>query len=307
MTKKSVSGTDAIVEHRLPAIPSSVARSKSHRLPSLPPQPPPHDDDYSTSLQDLHDVDQPLEKHYTMPPPPPPSKSFYNTVKFSRSKNASPTFLEGFMVRHPRISRHRRRFAALICTIVTLVLLLIVLLAIVLSQKGSNNYESGGTDQGGGGIDIGGGGGGDYGDGPSATDAELQKHNQGISRPPINNSNAPGWTREGKGNATFYDPTVKNGAGTFQQGACEYEYINSVHDMVAALNKPDIGSFPITSHSPACGQCLQVTGPNGIIQVQIVDMCPGCKSGSLDLTPGAFAKIADLDKGRVPISWQQCP
>ncbi|KAI7817053.1 RlpA-like double-psi beta-barrel-protein domain-containing protein-containing protein, partial [Gamsiella multidivaricata] len=82
---------------------------------------------------------------------------------------------------------------------------------------------------------------------------------------------------------------------------------NSVHDMIAALNKPDFGQFPIASKSPACGQCLQVAGPNGTVQVQIVDMCPGCKSGSVDLSPGAFAKIADLDAGRVRIRWQRCP
>ncbi|KAI8356432.1 RlpA-like double-psi beta-barrel-protein domain-containing protein-containing protein [Mortierella sp. GBAus27b] len=102
------------------------------------------------------------------------------------------------------------------------------------------------------------------------------------------------------------DPSIRNAVGGFQPGACEFEYINSVTDFIVALNKPDFGSFPRASSSPACGQCLQVTGPKGTIQVQVVDMCPGCKSGSLDFTPGAFSKIADLDQGRVPISWRRC-
>ena len=55
-------------------------------------------------------------------------------------------------------------------------------------------------------------------------------------------------------------------------GACGYPYINSVHDFVVALNKPDFGDFKDASDSPACGQCIQVTGPNGTVQVQIVDM-----------------------------------
>ena len=34
--------------------------------------------------------------------------------------------------------------------------------------------------------------------------------------------------------------------------------------------------------------------------------CPSCKSGALDLSPAAFAKIAHIDQGRVPISWERC-
>lgn len=55
-------------------------------------------------------------------------------------------------------------------------------------------------------------------------------------------------------------------------GACEYPYINSAMDMIAALNKPDFGNFARASKSPACGQCLQLVGPNGTVTVQIVDM-----------------------------------
>ncbi|KAG9060804.1 hypothetical protein KI688_008832 [Linnemannia hyalina] len=43
-------------------------------------------------------------------------------------------------------------------------------------------------------------------------------------------------------------------------------------DMIAALNKPDFGNFARASKSPACGQCLQVVGPNGTVTVQVVDM-----------------------------------
>ncbi|KAG0021774.1 hypothetical protein BGZ80_001733 [Entomortierella chlamydospora] len=302
MTQKSFSGTSIDPEqanHPLPALPDSVARSKSHRLPPLPPQPPPHDD--PTYLQDLHNTNRFLEKSHTLPPPPPPSKSFYNNVKFPRSNNLSPKFLEEFMARNPRISRHRRTFAAMLCTAVTLLLLLIVLLAVLLSRKAPNNdnYDDGDN------TSSDGSGGGYFG--TAATLAELKKHNQGISKPPINHSDEPGWTQEGKGNATFYDPSIKNSIGDFQEGACEYPYINSNYDLIAALNKPDFGAFSRLSKSPACGQCLQVTGPDGTVQVQIVDMCPACGSGSLDLTPEAFSRIADLDKGRVNITWTRCP
>ncbi|KAF9206237.1 hypothetical protein BGZ49_002792 [Haplosporangium sp. Z 27] len=299
----SVSGTD--LEKAVPSIPV-VARSKSHRLPPLPPPPPPHDDnDYNP--QTLQNVDRTtLEKSHTLPPlpPPPPSKSFYISDKFSR--NLSPAFLEDFMSRHPKISRHRRRFAALLFTIAILFILMIVLLAILLSRKDldGNGISSGGSS----GSSSGSSGGLNYiGSDQSASVAELKKHNQGISEAPINHSDAPGWTQSGSGDATYYDPSIKNSIGQFQEGACQYPYINSVYDMIAALNKPDFGDFATISQSPACGQCLQVTGPSGTIQVQVVDMCPGCTTGSLDLTPGAFAKIANIDQGRVPITWMRCP
>lgn len=37
--------------------------------------------------------------------------------------------------------------------------------------------------------------------------------------------------------------------------------------------------------------------------MRIVDLCPECKSGDLDLSPQAFEQIATLEQGRVPISW----
>ncbi|KAG0206436.1 hypothetical protein BGX28_002108 [Mortierella sp. GBA30] len=198
------------------------------------------------------------------------------------------------MARHPRIARHRRRFAALIFTVTTLLLLLIVLLAVLLSLKGGLGNGDGN-------------GGGDNGGGSATTDEDLRKHNQGIARPPINRSNAGGWTNQGKGDGTYYDPSIRVGTDQFTMGACEFEYINSVRDMIAALNKPDFGNFSRSSDSPACGQCIRITGPDGVVDVQIVDMCPGCKSGDVDLTPGAFSKIAHMDAGRVRISWERCP
>jgi expansin len=38
--------------------------------------------------------------------------------------------------------------------------------------------------------------------------------------------------------------------------------------------------------------------------VRIVDLCPECEVGHLDLSQQAFAQIADVSAGRVPITWQ---
>ncbi|GAB5589201.1 hypothetical protein Unana1_04101 [Umbelopsis nana] len=72
---------------------------------------------------------------------------------------------------------------------------------------------------------------------------------------------------------------------------------NSDSQMVAALNAPQMGS------NKYCGKSATVTGPNGSVTVTIVDTCPECASGSLDLSPAAFQKIGDMSAGRIKISW----
>jgi expansin (peptidoglycan-binding protein) len=91
------------------------------------------------------------------------------------------------------------------------------------------------------------------------------------------------------GIATYYDATG--------DGACMFG--PSPNDlMVAAMNAEEY------DHSAYCGAFLKVTGTKGTVVVRVVDLCPECKAGHLDLSPEAFAMIDDLYKGRVPITWQ---
>jgi expansin (peptidoglycan-binding protein) len=39
------------------------------------------------------------------------------------------------------------------------------------------------------------------------------------------------------------------------------------------------------------------------IDVTIEDLCVGCGTDSIDLSQGAFATLADLDVGVIPIQW----
>jgi len=92
-----------------------------------------------------------------------------------------------------------------------------------------------------------------------------------------------------QGVATYYNAT---GAG-----ACLFDAApNDL--MVAAMNAPDF------NNSAVCGEFVSVSGPKGAVNVRIVDLCPECQSGHLDLSQQAFAKIADLPQGIVPITWQ---
>jgi len=94
------------------------------------------------------------------------------------------------------------------------------------------------------------------------------------------------------GVATYYDATG--------EGACSFDATPNDLD-VAAMDMPE------WSGSAPCGECAAVTGPKGSVTVRIVDLCPGCERGHLDLSMEAFAKIADVSAGRVPITWQVVP
>lgn len=54
----------------------------------------------------------------------------------------------------------------------------------------------------------------------------------------------------------------------------------------------------------ACGGYLAVTGPAGVVLVQVTDHCTRCPAGLLDLSRPAFEQIADLGAGRVPVRYQ---
>jgi expansin (peptidoglycan-binding protein) len=92
-----------------------------------------------------------------------------------------------------------------------------------------------------------------------------------------------------EGIATYYYAT---GAG-----ACGFD--PSPEDlMVAAMNAEEY------DHAAYCGAYVHVVGPKGEVTVRIVDLCPGCDAGHLDLSQEAFARIANLSQGRVAITWQ---
>lgn len=96
----------------------------------------------------------------------------------------------------------------------------------------------------------------------------------------------PGTTYSGDG--TFY------GGGSL--GNCTYDQY--VGDLYAAINATDY------ENARACGAHIQVTGPDGTVTVPVVDQCPECAKGDIDLSPAAFDVIADLVDGRVPITWK---
>lgn len=93
------------------------------------------------------------------------------------------------------------------------------------------------------------------------------------------------------GEATYY-----NADGT---GACGFK---------ATPNDLDVAAMNGSQYKKSwCGQCVLVTGPSGMVKVRIVDLCPGCALGGLDLSKQAFEAIAALSAGRVKITWHAVP
>jgi expansin (peptidoglycan-binding protein) len=93
-----------------------------------------------------------------------------------------------------------------------------------------------------------------------------------------------------RGKATFYDSAGEGG---------NCSYVSAPEDrLYVALGPSEY------SAGAACGGYLDVTGPKGRVRVLVMDKCPECEPGHLDLSKEAFAKIADPVDGVVPISYK---
>jgi expansin (peptidoglycan-binding protein) len=89
------------------------------------------------------------------------------------------------------------------------------------------------------------------------------------------------------GQATFFDGGVGN---------CSYPSLPA-DDLYVALGPDEY------SDAAACGGYLNVTGPSGSVRVKIVDQCPECEAGHIDLSREAFSRIADPEAGLVPVTY----
>jgi expansin (peptidoglycan-binding protein) len=67
--------------------------------------------------------------------------------------------------------------------------------------------------------------------------------------------------------------------------------------MVCAMNNKEYDTASV------CGASIHLKGPKGEVTVRIVDRCPECPVGNVDLSKQAFMKIADTIQGRVAITW----
>lgn len=98
------------------------------------------------------------------------------------------------------------------------------------------------------------------------------------------------------GEGTYYDFEAAGGIGN-----CSYDDTKISPFLIGAMNNEDYGL------ADYCGACVHIDGPIGSVKVQIIDRCPECISGDIDLSPEAFEKIAKIIDGRINISWYVVP
>ncbi|KAG8925120.1 hypothetical protein FRC03_009077 [Tulasnella sp. 419] len=99
------------------------------------------------------------------------------------------------------------------------------------------------------------------------------------------------------GFATFY---FQNG----NPGACG-DY-NPDDALIAAIDHHRWGKDSFGEKSDLCGKKIHITNTknNKSVTVILADVCPTCTNeNSIDLSTGAFDKIATRDEGMVPIDW----
>ncbi|KAH6919047.1 B2-aldehyde-forming enzyme [Coprinopsis sp. MPI-PUGE-AT-0042] len=85
---------------------------------------------------------------------------------------------------------------------------------------------------------------------------------------------------------TFYDAGL---------GACGH--VNTNADFIVALNAPQ------WEGGRHCGETVTISYEGKTAQATIMDLCPGCPYGGLDLTRGLFGFFANHDKGVIQASW----
>jgi expansin (peptidoglycan-binding protein) len=53
----------------------------------------------------------------------------------------------------------------------------------------------------------------------------------------------------------------------------------------------------------SCGKKIKISTSKGSVTATVVDTCPGCARGSLDLSISAFEAVGEIDDGRISIKW----
>jgi expansin (peptidoglycan-binding protein) len=95
--------------------------------------------------------------------------------------------------------------------------------------------------------------------------------------------------RTTSGEATHY--VLHSGGGN-----CSYPG-PPANRLYVALSPAEYGA------AASCGSYLKVTGPRGSVQVKVVDQCPECHKGHIDLSDQAFERVAPLAAGLVRVSY----
>ncbi|KAA1470599.1 hypothetical protein DENSPDRAFT_879826 [Dentipellis sp. KUC8613] len=89
-----------------------------------------------------------------------------------------------------------------------------------------------------------------------------------------------------------------SGRGTYYAvglGACGVT--NNDNQAIVALNTADYAG------GAHCGQTISITANGKTHSAQVMDLCPGCAPGGIDMSPSLFESFASLDVGVLQVQW----
>ncbi|KAI1382648.1 RlpA-like double-psi beta-barrel-protein domain-containing protein-containing protein [Hypoxylon trugodes] len=86
------------------------------------------------------------------------------------------------------------------------------------------------------------------------------------------------------GDMTYYTPGL---------GSCGET--NSEGDAVVALSSSQTGH---------CNKNINIHYNGQTASAKVVDTCPGCGGDGIDVSPTVFKELANLDQGRVSVTWE---
>ncbi|KAJ3824647.1 RlpA-like double-psi beta-barrel-protein domain-containing protein-containing protein [Lentinula raphanica] len=95
--------------------------------------------------------------------------------------------------------------------------------------------------------------------------------------------------------AGFYEPGL---------GACGI--VNTEDDFIVAMSHIVYDAYPGftgTNCNPICNRPITVAFQGKSVQVTVTDDCLVCGSNEMQLSPAAFAQLADLSEGLIQVDW----
>ncbi|KAI8889234.1 hypothetical protein K501DRAFT_171428 [Backusella circina FSU 941] len=96
-----------------------------------------------------------------------------------------------------------------------------------------------------------------------------------------------------------------SGKGTFYNvglGSCGD--LDTDDELVVAVNKAQMDNGANPNKNPKCEHMVSISGTDGSVVARIVDACPSCAEGALDMSPTVFEKVCgELGKGTCGITW----
>lgn len=121
----------------------------------------------------------------------------------------------------------------------------------------------------------------------------------GLSRRSSHHQNLPVGSQTYSGDLTYYSPGL---------GACGIT--SSANDDIVSISHITFDAASSVSNpnaNPLCKHKIRASRDGKSLDLTVVDRCVGCQANDIDVSPGAFKRLADPALGRTEVSWAWLP